>query len=90
MPDPTDRPWKRARKRPVWIEYREAGHGEVINTREGTLMAQPGDLIIRGVEGEMYPIGREIFEKTYETEMDGADLSNADTTATVRESGGEG
>ena len=58
--------WFKARKKPVVIEAREALPGESIETREGTLVAQEGDLIIRGVQGEIYPIGREIFEETYE------------------------
>ena len=41
--------------------------GEVIETREGRLHAYVGkDFIIRGVEGEVYPIDKKIFEKTYE------------------------
>jgi len=41
--------------------------GETINTREGTLIAIVGqDFIIRGVEGELYPIKKDIFYKTYE------------------------
>jgi len=30
------------------------------------MQANPGDYIIRGVEGEFYPCNSEIFEKTYE------------------------
>lgn len=37
-----------------------------IPTREGTMTAEVGDYIIRGVEGEYYPCKPEIFEKTYE------------------------
>lgn len=41
--------------------------GETIETREGRLIAVSGeDYIIRGVEGEIYPISKGIFEKTYE------------------------
>lgn len=58
--------WKKCRKRPVTVEFRECVPGEVVHTREGTLIAQEGDLIIRGVEGEVYPIGRDIFERTYD------------------------
>jgi len=40
---------------------------ERINTREGTLYGYPGrDLIIRGVQGEIYPIGIDIFSETYD------------------------
>lgn len=37
-----------------------------INTLEGTLTASPGDWIIRGVKGEVYPCKPDIFEQTYE------------------------
>ena len=41
-----------------------------IFTREGTLRAEKRDYIIRGVEGEIYPCGEEIFHKTYEELVD--------------------
>lgn len=37
-----------------------------IITIEGTMEAEPGDYIIRGVNGEIYPCKPDIFEKTYE------------------------
>ena len=37
-----------------------------INTREGTLKGYPGDYLIQGVQGEIYPCGREIFNQTYD------------------------
>jgi hypothetical protein len=37
-----------------------------INTPEGTMVATPGDWIIRGVAGELYPCKPDIFEQTYE------------------------
>lgn len=37
-------------------------------TLEGTMTAQPGDWIIRGVQGEFYPCKPDIFEQTYEKE----------------------
>lgn len=58
--------WKRCRKKPVVVEFRPAEPGERVETREGVLRAVHGDYIIRGVQGEVYPIGREIFEATYE------------------------
>lgn len=35
-------------------------------TREGKSLMHPGDWLIRGTKGEYYPVGREIFEETYE------------------------
>lgn len=37
-----------------------------IGTLEGIHYASPGDWIIRGVQGEIYPCKPEIFEATYE------------------------
>lgn len=37
-----------------------------IRTLEGVMTADPGDWIIRGVQGEVYPCKPDIFEATYE------------------------
>ncbi|UVT31324.1 hypothetical protein SEA_MARCIE_61 [Microbacterium phage Marcie] len=37
-----------------------------IRTLEGIMAADPGDVIIRGVEGEFYPCKPGIFRKTYD------------------------
>jgi hypothetical protein len=37
-----------------------------IKTLEGTMTATPGDWIIRGVKGELYPCRADIFAATYE------------------------
>jgi len=37
-----------------------------IETLEGIMTATPGDWIIRGVKGELYPCKPDIFEMTYE------------------------
>ena len=55
----------RIQKRPVEVEVRRAEEGETVETREGTLTAEDGDLIITGVNGEVYPIGPRILAKTY-------------------------
>ncbi len=47
----------------------EAPDGHValwINTLEGQMRADPGDYIIRGVQGEFYPCKPDVFEATYE------------------------
>ena len=73
--------WKRARKKPVVVEFREVNPdenqcccasciqhpSEYIDTLEGRMRAIQGfHLIIKGVDGELYPIDKEIFEKTYD------------------------
>jgi hypothetical protein len=37
-----------------------------IETLEGTMRADVGDFLIRGVQGEFYPCKPDIFEATYE------------------------
>lgn len=37
-----------------------------IRTLEGDHEAKPGDMIVRGVKGEFYPVKPDIFEATYE------------------------
>ena len=60
-----------------WVRlYRNEIHltsqyaGEVlyieIDTLEGTMRADLGDFIIKGVQGEFYPCKPDIFEKTYD------------------------
>ena len=45
-------------------------HSLAIQTLEGTMIADPGDWIIRGVAGEFYPCKPDIFEATYEEAPD--------------------
>lgn len=39
-----------------------------IRTLEGVMSANPGDYIIKGVQGEFYPCKPDIFKQTYEKE----------------------
>ena len=49
------------------IRFRSYVNGELeIKTLEGVMIANVGDYIIRGVNGEVYPCKPDIFEKTYE------------------------
>lgn len=53
-------------------QYMEHGYnsedGDYLNiyTLEGVMEARPGDYIIKGVQGEFYPIKEDIFLETYE------------------------
>ena len=84
--------WKKARKKPVVIEFRETEAktlirrkmperievwGEIIETLEGIHEAHVGkDFIIKGVRGETYPIKKDIFFETYEVIDESAVNSN--------------
>jgi len=60
--------WKQCTRKPTALEYREVkGEKEVIKTLNGTVVATKEDYIIRGVQGEEYPIKKEIFNQTYKT-----------------------
>lgn len=57
----------------VWAEandfhnyFSDRDEGIAIETLEGSMRADPGDWIIKGVAGEFYPCKPEIFEATYE------------------------
>jgi len=43
-----------------------------IHTLEGVMYANPGDYIVKGIKGELYPVKPEIFEATYEPVVDEA------------------
>jgi hypothetical protein len=58
-----------------WPDYDElvgscGKAGLLIKTLEGTMRAVPGDWLIRGVKGEVYPCKPDIFEATYEKVME--------------------
>ena len=40
--------------------------GLIIKTLEGDMRADPGDWIIKGVQGEFYPCKPDIFQQTYD------------------------
>ena len=67
----------------------EEGHYVAIETLEGTMSADAGDFIIRGVQGEFYPCKPEIFEKTYEAVdqlSDVYDIDQKDVKKSVEDS----
>jgi hypothetical protein len=58
--------WKPCVKLPAVVHVREQRKGEThVSTREGITPVKEDDLIMRGVAGEEYPIGRELFNRTY-------------------------
>jgi hypothetical protein len=64
--EPVGVEWTPCMKLPVVVNVRKQRPGEShVSTREGITPVKPDDLIMRGVSGEEYPIGRVIFEQTY-------------------------
>jgi len=58
---------KTYRKRPILVKAVQLAEEVWIETREGRLRGYPGDFIIQGIEGEIYPCNEGIFYQTYET-----------------------
>lgn len=54
------------RKKPVIVQAYKTKERTVIHTLEGDMIAEKGDYIITGVQGEKYPCKPDIFEQTYE------------------------
>lgn len=48
------------------VTLRDCNGGVAIYTPEGVMRGDPGDWIIRGVKGEIYPCKPDVFESTYE------------------------
>jgi len=55
------------RKKPLVIEAVAAVGEFKVETPEGTMQVNRGDIIITGVAGEMYPCRLDIFLQTYES-----------------------
>ena len=47
-------------------DSRDSYLGVYVDTLEGKMLANIGDMIIKGVNGEFYPCKPDIFAKTYE------------------------
>lgn len=48
------------------INSNETPYELYVQTLEGRMLANVGDYIIQGINGELYPCKSDIFEKTYE------------------------
>ena len=46
------------------------GYRLAIRTLEGEMLVSPGDMVIKGVQGEFYPCKPDIFAATYELAED--------------------
>lgn len=47
--------------------FKPKGDDIIIPTLEGEMLAKKGDWIVKGVNGEFYPVKDDIFQKTYES-----------------------
>lgn len=53
-------------KKPIAVEAEKATKDGIIKTLEGNMKYKKGDYIITGVNGERYPVAKDIFLKTYD------------------------
>ncbi len=51
---------------PDWLHVDQDDGGYHIETLEGNMYISPGDFIIRGIAGEVYPCKPDIFHRSYE------------------------
>lgn len=58
--------WVDVRKRPVVIQARKVEERTEVETNHGTAVAEPGDYILEGPDGERYPHSGETFRDRYE------------------------
>ncbi|MFX3616274.1 MAG: hypothetical protein ACE3JK_01920 [Sporolactobacillus sp.] len=54
-------------KKPVVVDAYQTKVEKIIHTLEGDMKASPGDWIVKGINGEQYPVKPDIFEKTYKS-----------------------
>lgn len=61
---------KSYRKKPVIVHAVLIVEEFEVETLEGTMRGKPGDYLIKGVRGELYPCDHEIFKEIYEEVFD--------------------
>jgi hypothetical protein len=61
-----DIPFKACRKKPITVHAAQMDEDFAVETLEGVLSGKKGDYLMRGAQGEFYPIKKEIFETTYD------------------------
>jgi hypothetical protein len=58
--------FKKAIKKPIAIQCVQIHEPFKVETMEGTMQGKSGDWLMVGVNGEMYPCDKHIFEKSYD------------------------
>lgn len=61
-----DLPWLRAAVNKTVVPAGMFSDHITIKTLEGDMTCCPGDYIVKGVDDELYPVARSIFERSYE------------------------
>jgi len=58
--------YKKAIKKPIPVRCIQINEPFEVDTLEGKMNGQSGDWLMIGIDGEMYPCAKDIFEKTYD------------------------
>ena len=58
--------YKKALKKPIPVRCIQINEPFEVETLEGVMKGKSGDWLMIGINGEMYPCAKEIFEKTYD------------------------
>jgi hypothetical protein len=58
--------FKKAIKKPIALNCIQIRQPFEVQTMEGLMLGKKGDWLMIGVEGEIYPCDKSIFEKTYD------------------------
>jgi len=58
--------WFYATKKPTQVIAIKMNRQFRVRTKEGIMKGNKGDYLVQGIEGEVYPVKKRIFEKTYE------------------------
>lgn len=53
------------RKKPIAVQCYDVIRPVLIETEEGMMDASPGDIVILGIMGELYPVKSGIFNKSF-------------------------
>lgn len=53
-------------KRPIQIKAVQIFEEFEVETMEGTMKGKPGDFLVVGIKGELYPVDKEIFLESYQ------------------------
>ena len=72
------------RKKPLVIQACQIDEEFEVETLEGTMRGNPGDWLIKGVKGEVYPCADDIFRATYEPCGDNVDEEDSTASCTGR------
>jgi len=57
---------RRCRKKPVIVKAYQVPLPFEVETDEGLMRGAAGDFLMKGVDGEVYPCRKDIFERTYD------------------------